>query len=40
MKAAVIAENGGPDVVTYAEIADPVCADDGIYDQVTAKTTQ
>ena len=30
MKAAVIAENGGPEVLTYAEIPDPVCADDGI----------
>jgi len=30
MKAAVIAENGGPEVLTYAEVPDPVCADDGI----------
>ena len=30
MKAAVIAENGGPEVLRYAEIADPVSADDGI----------
>lgn len=30
MKAAVIAENGGPEVLHYAEIPDPVCADDGI----------
>ncbi len=30
MKAAVIAVNGGPEVLKYAEIADPVCADDGI----------
>lgn len=30
MKAAVIAENGGPEVLRYTEIADPVCADDGI----------
>ena len=30
MKAAVIAENGGPDVLHYQEIPDPVCADDGI----------
>jgi len=30
MKAAVIAENGGPEVLSYAEIPDPVCADDGI----------
>jgi NADPH2:quinone reductase len=30
MKAAVIAENGGPEVLHYTEIPDPVCADDGI----------
>lgn len=30
MKAAVIAQNGGPEVLTYADIPDPVCADDGI----------
>jgi NADPH2:quinone reductase len=30
MKAAVIAENGGPEVLRYTEIPDPVCADDGI----------
>src|SRR5689334_21815480 len=29
MKAATIAANGGPEVLTYGEIADPVCADDG-----------
>jgi NADPH2:quinone reductase len=30
MKAAVIAENGGPEVLRYTEIPDPACADDGI----------
>jgi len=30
MKAAVIAANGGPEVLTYVEIPDPVCADDGV----------
>lgn len=30
MKAAIIDRNGGPDVLTYADIPDPVCADDGI----------
>lgn len=30
MKAAIIAANGGPEVLTYTEIADPVCADDGV----------
>ena len=30
MKAAVIARNGGPEVLSFEEIPDPVCADDGI----------
>jgi NADPH2:quinone reductase len=34
MKAAVIAENGGPEVLHYTEIPDPVCADDGIVIEV------
>ena len=30
MKAAVIDHNGGPEALVFREIADPVCADDGI----------
>ena len=30
MKAAIIASNGGPEVLSFQEIPDPVCADDGI----------
>jgi NADPH2:quinone reductase len=30
MKAAVIHRNGGPEVLSFEEVADPVCADDGI----------
>jgi NADPH2:quinone reductase len=30
MKAAVIQHNGGPEVLSYEEVPDPVCADDGI----------
>ena len=30
MKAAIIASNGGPEVLTYSEIPDPACADDGV----------
>ena len=30
MKAAVIQHNGGPEVLSYEDVPDPVCADDGI----------
>lgn len=30
MKAAVIHQNGGPEVLRYEDLPDPVCADDGI----------
>lgn len=30
MKAAVIHRNGGPEVLSFEDVADPVCADDGI----------
>ena len=34
MKAAVIDHNGAPEVLRYAEVPDPVCADDGIVIEV------
>ncbi len=30
MKAAVIQHNGGPEVLSYEDVPDPVCADDGV----------
>jgi NADPH:quinone reductase len=30
MKAAIISRNGGPEVLSFEEVPDPVCADDGI----------
>lgn len=36
MKAAVCYENGGPDVLRYEEVPDPVCADDGVIVDVEA----
>lgn len=36
MKAAVYDEAGGPEVIRYADVPDPVCADDGILIRVRA----
>jgi NADPH2:quinone reductase len=36
MKAAVIHENGGPDVLRYEEVPDPICPDDGVLIDVEA----
>ncbi|AHE55718.1 hypothetical protein NX02_20305 [Sphingomonas sanxanigenens DSM 19645 = NX02] len=36
MKAAIYDKAGGPDVLRYADVPDPVCADDGLVIQVKA----
>ena len=36
MKAAVIFENGGPDVLRYQDVSDPICPDDGVLISVDA----
>jgi len=36
MKAAVIFENGGPDVLRYQDVPDPICPDDGVLISVDA----
>ena len=35
MRAAVYYENGGPEVLKYEEVPDPVCADDGVLVEIT-----
>ena len=34
MKAAAIHQNGGPEVLQYEDVPDPVCADDGVVIEV------
>ena len=36
MKAAVYYENGGPEVLRYEDVPDPICNPDGVVIRVTA----